>query len=184
VACTGKYDDFFNITRNSLLHTLAEFSVKLHDEDIDGLMEAYDHLSTFPDVIPALKGVSTNSNITAVVFSNGTKTMVSNSVFRSQDLSPHAKIFQHLVTVDEVKKFKPAPEVYHHLAQTTGKEMKDIWLVSANPFDIVGATTIGINAAWVDRAGRGWEDNAVPSVRPKVIGKGVEEIFKSIISQI
>jgi 2-haloacid dehalogenase len=166
-----------------LLHALAESDVDLRKEDIDGLMKAYDSLSTFPDVIPALKSVASNPNITAVVFSNGTQSMVSNSVFHSQDLSPHAGVFHDLVTVDEVKKYKPAPEVYLHLAEKVGKQksqMGDMWLVTGNPFDVVGARNMGMKAAWVDRAGRGWQDAAIPGLPPTVIGGGLEEIVRKI----
>lgn len=149
-------------------------------------MEAYDSLSTFPDVIPALNSLASNPNITAVVFSNGTKSMVSNSVCKSKDLSPHAGVFQDMVTVDDVKKYKPAPEVYLHLAEKVGKQksqMGDMWLVTANPFDVVGSRNVGMKAAWVDRAGRGWQDAAVPGLPPTVIGAGLDEIVSSIIEQ-
>jgi len=36
--------------------------------------------------------------------------------------------------------------------------MKDLWLVSGNPFDVTGARHSGMNAIWVDRAGNGWVD--------------------------
>jgi hypothetical protein len=65
---------------NALLHTLTEAGIELGREDINGLMKAYDRLSTFPDVLPALKTFSINSNMAFVVFSNGTRQMISNSV--------------------------------------------------------------------------------------------------------
>ncbi|KAL1962480.1 hypothetical protein VTN77DRAFT_9601 [Rasamsonia byssochlamydoides] len=182
----GQFDDFFNVTKNSLLHALAENNIKLRDEDINGLMEAYDSLSTFPDVTPALNRLATNPDITAVVFSNGTKSMVSNSVFHSKDLSPHTGVFRDLVTVDSVKKYKPAPDVYLHLAEKMGKQksqMGDMWLVSGNPFDIVGARRMGMKAGWVDRVGHGWQDAVIPELRPTVIGAGLDEIVNAIIEQ-
>ncbi|KAL1988160.1 hypothetical protein VTN96DRAFT_690 [Rasamsonia emersonii] len=182
----GQFDTFFNVTRNSLSHALAESNAELRNEDIDVLMKAYDSLSTFPDVIPALTSLAANPDITAVVFSNGTQSMVSNSVFHSKDLSPHAGVFHDMVTVDSVKKYKPAPEVYFHLAEKMGKQqsqMGDMWLVSGNPFDIVGARSVGMKAAWVDRAGHGWQDAVMPELQPTVIGAGLDEIVRAIIEQ-
>lgn len=147
-------------------------------------MDEYDHLSTFPDVTAALQNLDTRSEIKPVIFSNGTKEMVSNSVFRSQSLSPHAKLFADLITVEAVQKFKPAPEVYEHLAASTGTQMRDIWLVTANPFDVVGATKCGMKAAWLDRNGRGWEDAAAPALRPRIIGENLDEVIKAILSDI
>lgn len=142
-------------------------------------MTAYDSLSTFPDVIPALTKLASKSNITPVVFSNGTNSMVSNSVFRSKDLSPKADFFRDIITVDDVKKYKPAPETYSHLAEKMGKDksqMGDMWLISGNPFDIVGSRSSGMKAIWVDRAGRGWIDGAVPDLPPTAIVRSLEEI--------
>ncbi|TKA53129.1 hypothetical protein B0A49_11929 [Cryomyces minteri] len=122
----NQYQDFSSITLNSLKHALKEASVSLEKQDIDDLMKAYDSLSTFPDVAPGLSKLADTPGITAVVFSNGTNTMVSNSVHHSPDLSPHARVFEQIVVVEEVKKFKPAPEVYTHLARKVGKSKDDM----------------------------------------------------------
>jgi 2-haloacid dehalogenase len=175
-----QYIPFSDVTLQSLKHTLAEHKKSLSDEDTAELMKAYDSLSTFPDVPPALSSLSKDDTITAVVFSNGTQSMVSNSVNRSEDLSQHSSIFKDLVVVEEVKKFKPAPEVYEHLARKVGKEgnHSEMWLVSGNPFDVVGARLFGMQATWVDRAGNGWTDALVEGEkgRPTAIVKSLEEV--------
>lgn len=102
--------------------------------------------------------------------------MVSNSVYKSNDLSRHASIFKQLVTVDSIQSFKPSPEVYKHLAETmnmVGKEDR-MWLVSGNPFDVVGARAVGMQAAWVDRAGIGWQDRL--SLEPTVVVRSLEDV--------
>jgi 2-haloacid dehalogenase len=137
-------------------------------------MQAYDNLSTFTDVNPALKRLESNTNIECVVFSNGTKSMVSSSVNNSKDLT--SSVFKDLVTVDFVRAFKPAPEVYKFLAQKThhvGFEHQ-MWLVSGNPFDVVGARACGMQAAWVDRAGNGWQDRL--GQEPTVIVRSLAEV--------
>lgn len=182
---TDQYEPFSTITLNSLRHALADSSVSLSQSDIDHLMKAYDSLSTFPDVAPALKELSSMSGITAVVFSNGTDQMVGNSVKKSPDLGPHASLFKDLITVEEIKKFKPHPTGYTHLAQKVGKDRNDMgsmWLVSGNPFDIVGSRSMGMQAAWVDRAGNGWTDGLVQGEkgRPTVIVKGLGEVIEAV----
>lgn len=182
------YEDFSKITRRSLQHALAESEVSLNDQDTDDLMAAYDTLSTFPDVGPALTRLQKASNIHAVVFSNGTHKMVSSSVHGSPDLGPYSSVFKDIVVVEEIKKFKPAPEVYAHLARKVGKDpesekdMASMWLVSGNPFDVVGARAVGMKAAWVDRAGNGWQDSLIPGElgRPTVIVKSLEEVVEAV----
>jgi len=162
------------VTRKSLHHALAEHGVSLNDSETDKLMDAYDSLSTFPDVNPALKRLENNSNIECVVFSNGTKDMVSASVKGSGDLN--SSVFKDIVTVDAVGVFKPAPEVYKYLAQRVDKVGHEnaLWLVSGNPFDVTGARSIGMQAAWVDRAGNGWQDKL--GLGPTVVVKSLEEV--------
>ena len=179
----GQFESFSSITRNSLSHALADSGVSLDDSSIASLMKSYDSLSTFPDVAPALKTLSETSGITAVVFSNGTQSMVTNSVKTSPDLSPHSSVFADIITVDSVRKFKPAPDVYRYLAEKVGKgvsseEMAEMWLVSGNPFDVVGCRAMGMQAAWVDRAGNGWTDQLVQGQegRPTAVVKGLGEV--------
>ena len=150
-------------------------------------MKAYDSLSTFPDVTPALQALAKEPGVTAVVFSNGTQTMVTNSVKSSPDLGPHASVFKDIVTVEDVKRFKPAPAVYYHLAEKVGKSktkeaMGEMWLVSGNPFDVVGARSVGMQAAWIDRAGNGWVDQLIqePTGKPTVIVKDLEQVVDAV----
>jgi 2-haloacid dehalogenase len=117
-------------------------------------MQAYNSLSTFPDVEQGLEIVSSDPSISAYVFSQGDKPMVHASVHDSPSLSPHAHVFENLITIEEVKVFKPDPKVYEYLAEKVGKkgDLGNVWLVSGNPFDVVGARAFGLQAAWVNRA--------------------------------
>lgn len=148
-------------------------------------MKAYDSLSTFPDVSPTMDGLANRDNVACFVFSNGTNSMVSNSVKNSPDLQPHASVFLDLITVEEAQVFKPAPDVYRHLASKVGMVGREdqIWLVSGNPFDVVGARSIGMQACWVDRGGTGWQDRLVPNSQPTAIVRDLREILEIVAKQ-
>ncbi|PKX97797.1 haloacid dehalogenase, type II [Aspergillus novofumigatus IBT 16806] len=180
----GRYDSFSNITRNSLRHAVAEHGEKLDEDAIDELLRAYDSLSTFPDVLSTLRQLADRPDITAVVFSNGTQDMVTNSVRHSPDLPPHSAVFGEIITVDEVRQFKPASAVYAHLAEKLAKspssQMADLWLVSGNPFDVLGARSCGMQAIWVDRGRRGWMDAAVPDLQPTAVVHDLNDILTVI----
>ncbi|CAI7647615.1 unnamed protein product [Penicillium glandicola] len=178
-----RYEDFSVITRNSLLHALADNNEQLSDNNIEDLMQAYDSLSTFSDVNSALIHIAADPAIEAVIFSNGTKTMVSNSVLRSKDLSPHSSVFQDIVTVEDVQQFKPSKASYEHLANQTGQDpsqMGKLWLISGNPFDIVGARATGMQAIWVDRVGAGWKDAMAPDLQPTAVVHSLEDIVDEV----
>ena len=183
--CMGLYVPFSALTRRSLYHTLGENGLSSpSDSDVVALMEAYDNLDTFPDVHPALEELKEQKGIEAVIFSNGTEAMVRNSVERSPSLAQYAHLFKNIVTVEEVRKFKPDTAVYHHLARTVGKEKQlgDIWLVSGNPFDVVGAKCTGMKVCWVDRGNEGWTDMLVEDElgRPDITVKTLSEVVSKL----
>ncbi|KAB8257213.1 hypothetical protein BDV32DRAFT_127882 [Aspergillus pseudonomiae] len=65
-------------------------------------------------------------------------------------------------------------------AQRMGKcvpEMKDIWVISSNPFGIIGALHVGIKVIWIDRSGKRWADRAAPGLEPTAIVNSLEKIL-------
>ncbi|KAI1371636.1 haloacid dehalogenase [Hypoxylon crocopeplum] len=180
----GEYKSFSELTRNALSHAVAEHGLTLSAKDADVLMRSYDALHVFPEVPSALKLLQENSDsVEAYVFSNGTDEMVGNSIKTSPDLGPHAGIFKSLVTVHSLKCFKPDKRAYSHLVEQVGKqgEASDVWVVSANPFDIVGSRAAGLKAAFIDRTGKGWVDRLDEKRSPSIVASGVDEAIKSIL---
>jgi 2-haloacid dehalogenase len=188
----GQYKDFSYITLQSLKNALAEHALSLSSSDLQALLSAYDSLTIFPDVAKTCEKLRTTPDIHPVVFSNGTNTMVTNSITKSPSLKDHADVFKDIITVEEVRKFKPAAEVYRHLAEKVGvdpqdeKALENVWLVSGNPFDIVGARAFGMNAIWVNRKGgkRGWEDGLVEGEkgRPTEVVSQLHEAVVTVMS--
>ncbi|KAF2157376.1 haloacid dehalogenase [Myriangium duriaei CBS 260.36] len=184
----NQYEPFSQVTRNSLQHALRESNVSLGDKDVEGLMKAYDTLDIFPDVGPCLSLLGNKTNIYPVVFSNGTQSMVESSVFKSPQLQQYSSSIKSVVTVEKVKRYKPHPDVYDHLARQVGKDLSkaqdkaSLWLVSGNPFDIVGARAMGMKAAWVDRSGAGWQDALMPGDggQPTVIVSSLEQVVDAV----
>ncbi|KAI0918234.1 hypothetical protein AcV7_007034 [Taiwanofungus camphoratus] len=93
-----------------------------------------------------------------------------------------------LYLAESVRRYKPAPEIYHGLRHHVNKlasesrassGMPDVWLVSGNPFDVTGARAAGLGAIWVDRARTGWKDQ-IPlpheGLGPMKIVHNLEEI--------
>ncbi len=130
-----------------------------------------------------------NEGIEAYVFSNGTDEMVEASIKTSPDLKDHASIFKGLVTVHSLNAFKPATKVYDHLLHAVGKidRPSEVWLITSNPFDVVGARAVGLNAAWIDRIGKGWADRlgkVIGDIQPTVVVSGVDEAVAEILKRV
>jgi 2-haloacid dehalogenase len=180
----GEYKPFSEITRGALNHALAESGQTLADSAKDKLMKAYDSLNVFPEIPRAMELLEQRSeDVDAYIFSNGTDEMVGNSVNSSPDLSPYAGRFKSLVTVHGLKVFKPDRRTYTHLVEQTGKsgDAGNVWVVSANPFDVVGAKAAGLKAAWIDRASKGWIDRLDEVRVPTIIAEGVDEAIQAIL---
>ena len=56
-----------------------------------------------------------------------------------------------IFSADTIKTFKPDPAVYQLVQRAGDMPEEKVWLVSGNPFDIIGAKACGLKAAWVRR---------------------------------
>lgn len=183
----GKYKPFDELTRSALNHAAAEQLLEPPSPEVaDALMQSYDALNVFPDVPAALEMLRSDITVDTYVFSNGTSTMVGNSIRSSPDLAPHAAHFRGLVTVDDVRCYKPHRRVYEHLVEETGvKGGEDsVWVVSSNPFDVVGARAAGLNAVFVDRSDKGWTDRLDEAWVPTIVATGLDRAVRSILDRL
>jgi 2-haloacid dehalogenase len=110
------------------------------------LLEAFRRLPAFPDALPALQGLR-SAGIRIVAFSNGTTSDVE-SLLTHNGLRPS---FDGIVSLMDVQTYKPDPVAYEHLKQASAAGNADVWLVSGNPFDVIGAISGGLKGAWVRR---------------------------------
>ncbi|MGM0858053.1 MAG: haloacid dehalogenase type II [Pseudomonadota bacterium] len=142
----GAYVPFSQCTREALVFTDRALQTGLSDNDQDHLMAVYAELPAFPDVVPALDQLR-DAGMRCVAFSNGTADAVS-------ALLKRAGVDQHMdevVSVDDIKRFKPDPSVYAFLRTRLETRPEQTWLISSNPFDVIGAAHAGLRSAWVRR---------------------------------
>ena len=141
-----RYEDFGVCTRQALVFAARALEVELSEEDQEKLIEEYQNLRPFPDVVPGIRALKREGRL-LVAFSNGVEAT-------TQTLLDRAGILPHLdgvYSVDDVKTFKPDPEVYRYLALRLQRTPYRTWLVSSNPFDVIGAKNAGLRAAWIKR---------------------------------
>ena len=77
------------------------------------------------------------------------------------------------VSIDEIKRWKPAREVYLHCANVVGISPERAALVAAHSWDIQGAKRAGFSAAYVERG-----EGPFLSIfdRPEVVGSTLVEV--------
>tara|TARA_R110002074_G_scaffold152936_1_gene307536 strand:- start:101649 stop:102317 length:669 start_codon:yes stop_codon:yes gene_type:complete len=141
------YDTFAVCTSNALDYTCAFYEVDLTKEQKNNLLESYRSLPAFKDVEDGLKKLKAN-NYRLFAFSNGTADAV-NALLVAAGIRDY---FHGIVSVDDLKSFKPSPAVYSHFLRESGAKSSNAWLISSNPFDVIGAISAGMRAAWVQRS--------------------------------
>jgi 2-haloacid dehalogenase len=152
-----RYQDFEWVTARALEYAVSAAGTQLKAEQVAELLAQYDDLEPFPDTAPGLEALS-RLGTRMVVFSNGSPRML-HAVLASSGL---AHYFADVVSVDDVRAFKPSPRVYQHLISEVGRASGEVLLVSSNPFDVIGAQATGLMAAWVNRSGGPFDTIADP----------------------
>ena len=140
----GKYEDFWKVTEDGLRFACASLGVDLTANKSKRLMDAYLHLTPYPDVASAVKRLN---HLPLAILSNGAPRML-HDVVANAGLSDD---FQHLLSVDSVKIFKPHANVYQLAPDNFGVDASEIGFVSSNGWDIAGAAHFGFTTFWINR---------------------------------
>jgi 2-haloacid dehalogenase len=141
-----EYADFGVCTRQALDYAALSFGLELSSDQRERILQEYQNLRPFPDVLPGLERLRSEGH-TLVAFSNGVERT-------ARVLLERGGVLDHLgdvVSVDDLGTFKPDPEVYRYLARRLDRPVGETWLVSSNGWDVIGAKSAGLRAAWVRR---------------------------------
>jgi 2-haloacid dehalogenase len=142
-----RYRDFWQLTQDGLVYSARALELDLTTEKRARLMDAYMTLAPFPDVTPGLEQLK-SLGLKLGILSNGAPAMLQ-SASRNAGIT---ELFDAIISVDEIRVFKPHPRVYDlassHLATPPGS----IGFVSSNSWDVNGAGSAGLRAFWIQRA--------------------------------
>ncbi len=140
------YQRFSVCTSQALDFAATHLQIQLSAGDKNKLLAKYRELPAYAEVPEALRDLK-DAGCRNYAFSNG----------EPDDLAyllAHAGLddaLDGIVSVHDVQSFKPDPAVYSHFLQETGATKEQTWLVSGNPFDVIGAHMAGWRTAWVKR---------------------------------
>jgi 2-haloacid dehalogenase len=141
----GSYEDFWAVTEAALRFAIRRLGLAATDADVRALMDAYLSLAPFPDVRDALDRLAAAP---LGILSNGTPRMLEAAV-ASSGLGSR---FRHVLSVDAVRIYKPAPAVYALGTRALGLPAGDILFVSSNGWDVAGARAFGYRTCWCNRS--------------------------------
>jgi 2-haloacid dehalogenase len=150
----GRYEDFWAVTEAALRYSVRRLGLTASETQLATLMDAYNRLACFPDVGDGLARLADRPR---AILSNGAPRMLAAAV-ASAGLSG---ALDHVISVDRVRIYKPAPAVYALGPETLGLPAGDLLFVSSNAWDVAGAKAFGYRVAWCNRAGAPEEELGV-----------------------
>ena len=144
-ALMDRHADFWQVTEDALDHTLETYGV---DDPVlrHDLLEAYLRLDAFTEVTPVLTQLRKAGFETAVL-SNATPHMLEAALINT-DLT---EFINHAWSIEEIGVYKPDPGVYRIPIERLHLEPTQILFASANPWDVAGASSVGLFAVWINR---------------------------------
>ncbi len=142
----GHYVDFWTLTERALDHAFGR--VPSIDRALKPLLlDAYLKLDAFADARTVLIDLKARGARLAIL-SNGSPRMLTAAV----EAAGFAGLFDAVLSVDAVRRYKPRPEVYALVTDAFAAQPSDVAFVSSNRWDVMGAVSFGFNAFWVNRA--------------------------------
>lgn len=149
-----QFTDFWHITGDALDHAMAAVG---HSDPVlrAELMQGYLRPDCHAKAHLTLEALRARGLRTAIL-SNGSTTMLKAAV----NATGLAGLFDAVLSVDQVRIYKPDPSVYHLACERLGLRPAQIVFVTANGWDAAGATVAGLRAVLIASG------NAPPELLP------------------
>jgi 2-haloacid dehalogenase len=136
------------------------------------LMDQYAKLTGFEDSLTVVKTIK-EKGISTAILSNGSREMLA-TVVQANGLKPY---LDKVVTVEDVRLFKTAPQAYELLLKAFPVRKEEILFVSSNAWDALAAKWYGFDVFWVNRLGHPFEEiGEKPNYEGTSLGKVLEVI--------
>ena len=174
--CTNQYHDFSAIGNATLKMAAKIFSKSITDKEINDALSSIKQLPAHDDVKEGLDILKDAGLRLATLSNSPLKT--------SQVQLEYAGLtnyFESILSVDEIKKYKPSMEAYEYAAQTLNVNKNDIIMVAAHGWDITGASHAGLHTCFIERKGQCVYPLAPePSITTYTISQAARQIIKTL----
>jgi len=167
------HSGYLETARRAFVYTLALNRIQATKEEVKKFMAAWQDLSPFPEVVPALQKLKTRFKLVAL--SNGEPQFLDYLVKNRIGWN-----FDGVISVQVAGAFKPHPGVYLRAASLLGLEPGECLMVSANSFDVMGARACGFRGAYVNRYQLPFEDTPF---EPDLVVRDFRELATGLLKQ-
>jgi 2-haloacid dehalogenase len=172
-AVAGPYSDFGKVGRSALEMVAARRDVALTDADARAVLAGMRTLPPHADVVPAIRRLKEVGFRLAAL--TNSPPAVAEAQLTNSGIAP---FLDRILSVDMVRRLKPAAEVYRHAADSFGVAPADLRLVAAHSWDVAGAMRAGCRAAFVARPGMVLDPLFEP---PDIVGPDLGVVAERIV---
>jgi 2-haloacid dehalogenase len=156
----ARYAPFENVTADALVYACADLDLALDPATARRLNDAWLHLPPYPDLAASVRRLK-DAGFPLAVLSNGSQRCLDQVIGNSG----MKWCFDHLLSVEDARTFKPHPQVYRLAEQRMLIPRENLLFVSANSWDASAARLFGFPVCWINRQQRPFDQlDAVPTV--------------------
>ena len=172
---TNTYRDFGELAVDALELLAKKQAVTLADDDSDKIIQTLSSLNPHDDVIQALDALK-DAGFRMAALTNSPYRILRPQLRNASIIDS----FEQILSVDEVKLFKPHPKVYEMGADKLGISTNQMRMIACHNWDTTGAMRAGCKAAFVARPGMALSKL---DEKPDVVANSLTEVARQIIEK-
>jgi 2-haloacid dehalogenase len=142
------YADFRTVAVGVLRGRLGQVETPQRDagQAAEYVVDGFGELGVHPDVEEGVRKLA-DAGVRMATLTNGAAEVAEKLLERAG----LADLVERCLSVDEVQRWKPAPEPYRYAARELGVPAEQCALIAVHPWDIDGAKRAGLQGAWLNR---------------------------------
>ncbi|GHO97388.1 haloacid dehalogenase [Reticulibacter mediterranei] len=149
ITLSGLYEDFFSLGQGLLQMLGAIHHVDIAQADVQALKTGMQTMPAHPDVETGLQKLK-DAGFRLVTLTNSPPNPGGQSPLEHAGI---AHFFEHQFSIDRIRTYKPASQVYHFVARELDLPASSCCMVAAHVWDTIGAQSAGFTAGLITRPG-------------------------------
>lgn len=172
---TDRYVDFSAVTEDALVYAARAMKLELTPEGRRRLLDAYLHLTPWPDTAGALRKLK-EAGVRVITVSNFSPAMLR----ANAQNAGLAGFFDALLSTDENHTYKPDPRAYQLGIERLRLQKPDVLFVAFGGWDAAGAKSFGYPTFWVNRFNQPLEEL---DIRPDQTSADLDGLLDFVLGQ-
>jgi 2-haloacid dehalogenase len=170
LAASGSYKPFREVADGALATVAPVLTARQRTE----VVAAFARLDAHPDARPALERLH-RAGVPVATLTNGAAATTTALLERARLDS----LVDHVISIDDVRTWKPAPSPYRHAADVMNVEPRRVAHVAVHGWDVHGARHAGLLTGWASRLEGTFPATFDP---PDVAGADLTEVADRLIA--